>query len=264
MQRIVLDEPSRCGLSVSEQLQNNGVRIGDSNFREAYKTIFQLFARYASSYYELVEQRECLDDADRKCGLCGNLELLTYYTVQRVCEKPLVTTHAGQFEFDFELEWPRQINLGSHCVKLIGIPMVIPKMFNSMFYGHPSFKLTDGGLIRVGTVIANYDKWAYDQMAIPHSVFTRLPLEVMREFNLRLWLVNNPMYPDECSQKSIQRSLNALGTTAKYGRRLLITSHNNDEDWWRTDEAYDNLVTVVSRRKAEQIYNKYRKKKVEQ
>ena len=258
MKKIILDEPEECGLSVSEQLQKNGISIGDSNFRTTYATVFQLFAQYASSYYEVVEQHACESEDDRKCGLCGNMELRTAYVVQRVCLKPLVTIHKDKFEFDFELQWPRRIPLGSKCVTLIGVPMCLPKMFNSMFNGHPNFKLTNGGLIRIGTVIKNYNKWAYERLAIPHSVFTRLPLEVMSKYGLRLYRINNPAYPDECKQAGMQRSLHALGTSAKYGLSADVTwAHEHDEGWWRTDEAYDSLVTIVPRYKAERIYNDY-------
>lgn len=258
MRRIILDEPKECGLSVSEQLQMNGVRIGDSNFKEAYANVFQLFSRYASAYYEVVAQRECLTDDDRKCGLCGKTELGTYFTVERVCTKPLVTCHTEVFDFDFELQWPCRIPLGSSCVKLLGIPMILPKMFNSMFRGHPNFQLTPGGLILIGTVVRNYRKWAYPRLAIPHSVFTRFPLDVMKEFNLSIYRVNNPIYPDECTQKGIQRSIKARSEYSKYGLRSDVTwCHSEDAGWWRTDMVYDDLVTIVPVTKAEQIYNRY-------
>lgn len=245
-------------MPVSEQLRNNGVRIGDSNFKDAYNNVFQLFSRYASAYYEVVEQKECLTPKDRICGLCGHPELGTYFTVRRVCKKPLVTKHIGTFDFDFELQWPWSIPLGSSCVKDLSIPMLLPKMFNSMFIGHPNFRLTPNGLILIGTVIRNYDKWAYPRLAIPHSVFTRLPLEVMKEFDLSIYTVNTPIYPGECTQKGIQRSLRAQTPDAKYGLGYDVTWwHADDAAWWRTDEAYDSLVTVIPVTKAEQIFNKY-------
>ena len=258
MRTIELDEPKECGLSVSEQLHQHGVRIGDSNFKEAYANIFQLFARYASAYYEVVEQQECLTEEERKCGLCGKTELGTYYTAQRVCLKPLVTRHIGVFNFDFEMRWPRRIPLGSSCVKLLGIPMFIPKMFNSMFNGHPNFKLTDGGLIKIGTVIKHHDRWAYPRLAIPHSVFTRLPLDVMKKYDIHLYTVNNPVHPNDCKQAGILRSINAASSKAKYGLSMEVTwCHEDDPEWWRTDEAYDHLVTLLPKYKAEQIYHEY-------
>lgn len=258
MKRIELDEPKECGASVSEQLQQQGVRIGDSNFKEAYANVFQLFSKYAAAYYEVIEQQECITDDDRKCGLCGKTELGTYYTVRRITSKPLVTKHVGVFNFDFELQWPFRIPLGSSCVKLLGIPMVMPKMFNSMFNGHPNFKLTEGGMIKIGTVIKHYDKWAFPRLAIPHSVFTRLPLDVMKKYDLRLYTVNNPIYPDECKQAGILRSINAVSNNTKYGLSMDVTwCHDDDPEWWRTDEPYDKLVTVLPRYKAEQIFTEY-------
>jgi hypothetical protein len=170
----------------------------------------------------------------------------------------LLTQHTGKFEFDFELQWPRRIPLGSQCVKLIGVPMCLPKMFNSMFNGHPNFKLTDGGLIKIGTVIKNYESWAYKTLAVPHSIFTRLPLEVMQKYDIHLYLINNPIYPDECKQQGVQRSLYASSSNAKYGIHRDVTAYyKHDAAWWSTDEPYDSLITLISQYQAERIYKDY-------
>lgn len=260
MQKIILEEPTECGLSVSEQLQEHGVRIADCNFKDAFTTVFQMFASYAADHYEIVEQGTYSSDMDRKCGLCGNKELLTYYTVRCFSSHPLVTRHEGVFEFDFELQWPREIRLGSHCVKLIGVPKFLPNMFNSMFKGTHSFKRTPGGLIKIGTVIANYADWEYFTMIVPHSVFNRLPLNIMKEFDLEVYSVNTPIYPEECSQKGLQRSRRSYSPNAKYGlKSSMMWMLEDDEAWWKRDEPFPSLVTVIPKYKAELIYNKYRR-----
>jgi len=260
MKRIVIDPPHECNLSVSEQLHLEGVRVDDCNFKEGCITIFQIFAKEAAQYYSIVGQSQCNNDREKKCGLCGNTELMTYYDVCNTMHEPLVTHHYGdRYSFPFDLQWPKALRLGSHCVKMVGIPMFVPRMVDSMFSKRVPFQLTPGGLVRVGTVIKNYENWEYEIMVIPHALFTRFPFEVVQAFNLQVYIVNNEIDVSECTQKSIQRSRVSVGKNAKYGYNEDMSWLIGDESWkkYSSDEPIPRLVTVVPRYKAKQIYERY-------
>lgn len=263
MRKIVIDPPHECNLSVSEQLQIEGVRVDDCNFKEGCITIFQMFAKEAASYYSIVEQSPCNSDSEKKCGLCGNTELMTYYTVSNSTNEPLVTHHYGEvYSFPFDLQWPNTLRLGSHCVKMVGIPMFVPRMVNSMLGKRARFKMTKGGLIRIGTVIKNYENWEYETMVIPHALFTRFPSNVVQEFGLHVYLVNNEIDVSECTQKSIQRSRRSASSNAKYGYKEDMGWLVGDDSWkkYSSDEPIPKLVTVVPKYKAKQIYERYMQK----
>lgn len=264
--RIILENPTDCDLSVSEQLQQAGIKVADSNFKEAYANIFQMFATHAAEYYDVIEQGSYERDSDRKCGLCGNRELLTYYTVKLMNDEPLVTHHPeSEFGFDFDIEWPDEIRLGSHCVKMIGIPTYASRMVDSMLDTRIHFKKTPGGLIRIGNIIKNYEHWEYDYMIIPHSLFTRLPVSVLKEnVHVRYVLLNNEVDISECTQQSLQRSWKASSKNAKWGTLRDATMYVKSicQPPWRYDQdvPIPRTATVMSRMDAKAICNKYIRK----
>lgn len=257
---IILEDMGQHGLSISEQLRDNGIHVSDSNFKEAYLSVFQIFAKEAASYYEVVAQGTYEHDSDRKCGLCGNKELITYYVVQNKLDEPLKTQHSGKhFGFDFELTWPDTIRLGSHCVKLLDISMEVPRMVNSMLDSRIRFTRTSGGLVMIGSIIKNYKHWAYDRMVIPHALFTRLPKYVLDDSSVGISDVvtlNTPVDLRDCTEKSIQRSFYASTRGAKYGVRKYL-SYPSFCPGYSEDTPLPYLATVMHRNTAERIFNKY-------
>ena len=247
MRRIVLINPDCANKAVSVQLREAGLPVADSNYRTAKQSIFVEFRRMASDYYSVVAQGDYGGDA-KWCGLCGH-EIHEYYTIMNT-KAPLVTSHP---ELDVEIEWPSEMRLGSSCVRALYIDTYATNMYNSMFFLRHSYRVTDHGLIRFGHIVRHYDDWAYGLLLVPHSLFTTLPADVMREAHVDVFLLNNPVSLQCCTQRTLQRSLNAKSLGAKYKPYMRMTDVLVQGDKCGADTAFAKLATIISREQAKKV-----------
>lgn len=261
MQEIVLKDPEICGMPCSVQLRNNGIAVSDSTFKDTCKSIYALFSEEASSYYEEIGQG-VYDDGDpgKWCQLCGERTVRDYFHVRNASGAPIRTVHTGsQYAFNFILTWPEHMKLGSTCIKKLNVKVNKAKMYNSMIEGHHPFNLTQNGLILTGKyLITKNDIWKNNLLVIPHSLFTLLPEWVYTETGAEVFRVNNAVELGECTEKSLYRSFTAKSRDAKYGIDSRLTDIVVRSGFCGTDRAFPNLVTVLSRRDANNVIKLFR------
>lgn len=244
MKRIVLINPNCVHKPVSVQLREVGLSVSDSNYRTAKQSIFQEFRRMASDYYSVIAQGDYGGNAEW-CGLCGH-DIHEYNTIINT-KDPLVTSHP---ELDVEIEWPEKMHLGSSCVQMLGVDTYATNMYNSMFRHRHSYKVTAHGMIRIGRIVQHYEDWAYDWLLVPHSLFTTLPANVMRDAHVGVYVLNNPVSLQCCTQCTLQRSLNAKSPGAKYKPYKCVNDLLLQGDKCGRDTALPQMATLISREQA--------------
>ena len=255
MERIVLEIPDECGEPVSEQLRNCGVALSDSNYKDAWKSIFSVFVGSGAGecYREFAQGKYEPDDPRRWCDLCGNREVISYFCVKNSTGTPVVTNHVG-----YSIQWPDMMKLGSSCIHLVGIKTYASRMYNSMMWGYHPYTMTDSGkILTYEYLVKKCEHWSTPELIIPHALFTALPKQVYCSTGAEIYMVRNPVDVSKCTEKSLLRSWYASSPNAKYGREWRVTDMVVNRKGFVTPDMVDSLVTVMSRddaRKALEIY----------
>lgn len=262
MERITLNDPQLCGKSIAEQMNDNGVSIGCAHVRNGKNNIYQLFRTQLKGVYESVGQGTYSKKRSGECGLCGHLGLSEYYTVKNTSGKLAITQHPAE---GIEFVWPDKFDMGSSCIKLLDIPYIKNKMFDSMFVPgtHFAYTLTPNGMIHTGNyLIRHYNDWVTNVILIPHSLFTVLPDRVIRAIGAEIYLIANPAIPGKCSEIALLRSFYSESPKAKYKILDRFTDRFISNGLCGTDKNYDCFVTMMTKAQAKLLLDLYRQHKI--
>lgn len=257
---IILIDPLQAGMPISEQIASNGVEVSDSGNHRSYKSIWEVFKTYASECYELLAQEdltECGEDKKSirmRCGLCGKgLETTTCRIQLKEGFDPIVTRHP---EMGIELEWPSSMSIGSTCVKMLGIDSYLTGFVNSLFvnHAHPSFKLDSHGYVNtMGVVVANYELWATDTIAVPHSYFSLIPQQDAIDAGIQICRLRNRFEPSKakpkprrsCYEKAFVRSINSTR-----GKWRSTNKNWSDYSVYSSEKDISYYASIITREQA--------------
>lgn len=237
--KITLIDPEFCGTSISSQLRIEGAKISDSWFKEYSDDIWEEFKLGAPEAYRLTRCDES-EEGD-ECGLCGH-DIATSYEIVAIRE-PLVFNHP---ELDMVIEWPERIVVGSSCVKLLNFDSYLTKFVESCFDGYcPGYDISENGLVGIEKILEHSDKWKYDTLILPHSVFTLVPASAMRTLNLYVSELKTPFDAKRKKEKTLLRSFNSK--RGKWKEKSLVEP---SDELCSSKEPQNTLATVLTREEA--------------